>query len=215
MKHMFKMFDGVRIDHFRGIESYWDVPAEAKTAKEGSWKKGPGKDFVDKINEIKGENFVIAEDLGEITKEVYDLVQYSGFPGMRVLQFGFLDGSDNPHMPHNYINNCIAYTGTHDNNTLLGYVWELDEGKRKNLLSYCGYDNPDWNRGYDSIIRTMYASSGGLVILPIQDILGYGSDTRLNIPGKADGNWQFRITKEQLDEIDIAKYKRLCDLYKR
>ena len=215
MRHMFTMFDGVRIDHFRGIESYWSVPSDAKTAKEGSWKKGPGKAFVDKINEIKGENFIIAEDLGEITEAVYDLVNYSGFPGMRVLQFGFLDGSDNPHMPHNYINNCIAYTGTHDNNTLLGYVWELDDEKRKNLLNYCGYTDPEWNRGYDSIIRTIYASSAGLVILPIQDILGYGSDTRLNIPGKADGNWQFRITKNQLDEIDTSKYKKLCELYKR
>ena len=215
MRHMFTMFDGVRIDHFRGIESYWNVPAGAKTAKEGKWEKGPGKAFVDKINEIRGENFIIAEDLGEITDAVCDLVDYSGFSGMRVIQFGFLDGSDNPHMPHNYINNCIAYTGTHDNNTLLGYVWELDEEKRKNLLSYCGYTDPDWNRGYDSIIRTIYASSAGLVILPIQDILGYGSDTRLNIPGKADGNWQFRITKNQLDGIDISKYKKLCELYKR
>lgn len=215
LQNMFTLFDGVRIDHFRAIESYWSVDANEKTAKNGQWKTGPGKAFVDMINKIKGDKLIIAEDLGLITKEVEELVSYSGFPGMRVLQFGFIADDDTPHKPHNYINNCIAYTGTHDNNTLLGYVWELGENERKNLMEYCGYDNPDWNRGYDSIIRTIYASNAGIVILPIQDLLGYGSDTRLNIPGKADGNWQFRITREQLDEINKEKYKRWNFVYKR
>ena len=158
---------------------------------------------------------IIAEDLGDITKEVIDLVEYSGFPGMRVFQFGFLHDGDTPHKPHNYINNCIAYTGTHDNNTLLGYVWELDEYNRKNMLEYCGYTDANWDRGYDSIIRTIFMSNAGLVILPIQDLLGYGSDTRLNIPGKADGNWQFRITRQQLNSIDRNKYRKLNSMYKR
>ena len=142
-------------------------------------------------------------------------MEYSTFPGMRVLQFGFLDSNDNPHLPHNYPNNCIAYTDTHDNNTLLGYVWELDENTRKTMLEYCGYTSPDWNNGYDSIIRSIYSSNAGLVIFPIQDLLGYGSDTRLNIPGKADGNWQYRVTESQLGEISKEKYKRLNFLYKR
>lgn len=213
--NMLDMFDGVRIDHFRGLESYWSVPYSAKTAKEGKWEKGPGKDFIDEISKIAGDKLIIAEDLGNITKEVAELLEYSGYPGMRVLQFGFLDDSDTPHKPHNYINNSVAYTGTHDNNTLLGYVWELSEKDRKNMLEYCGYTDPDWNKGYDSIIRTMFLSNAGIVILPIQDLLGYGSDTRLNIPGKADGNWQFRITKQQLNEINKNKYKRLNYLYKR
>ena len=215
MNHMFAMFDAVRIDHFRGIESYWSVPGTAKTAMEGKWVKGPGKAFVDKMNEIKGDKLIIAEDLGEITREVEELVEYSGFPGMRVLQFGFLSDSDTPHLPHNYPNNSIAYTGTHDNNTLLGYVWELNEGQRKYMLEYCGYENENWDRCYDTIIRTLYASNAGIVIMPIQDLLCYGSDTRLNVPGRAEGNWQYRITKEQLDSIDRKKYIRLNDLYKR
>ena len=215
LSHMFEMFDGVRIDHFRAFESYWCIPADAKTAREGKWEKGPGKEFIDVINEVADGRLVIAEDLGDITEDVAKLVEYSGFPGMRVLQFGFLDDADTPHRPYNYINNCVAYTGTHDNNTLLGYVWDLDPATRTKLLEYCGYTAPDWDRGYDSIVRTMYASAAGILILPIQDLLGYGSDTRLNIPGKADGNWQYRVTHDQLGSIDRAKYRRLNSLYGR
>lgn len=215
LSHNFKMFDGVRIDHFRALESYWAVPADEETAKNGKWCKGPGMDLIEKIHLIQGENFVIAEDLGHITKEVEQLVCDSGFPGMRVFQFGFMNNENNPHLPHNYINNSIAYTGTHDNNTLLGYMWELDGWTKGRMLEYCGYTNPDWERGYDSIIRTIYASNAGLVILPIQDLLGYGSDTRLNIPGKADGNWQYRVTKEQINSIDKNKFKHFNELYHR
>lgn len=215
LKHMLDMFDGVRIDHFRAIDSYWSVPYTAEIAREGCWKKGPGKKLIDKLNELKGDKLIIAEDLGDINQDVVELVKYSGFPGMRVFQFGFFGDYNSLHTPHNYINNSVAYTGTHDNNTLLGYVWELDEGSRRDMLEYCGYTDPDWNKGYDSILRAIFRSNAGIVILPIQDILGYGSDTRLNIPGKADGNWQFRITREQLDSIDKEKFKRFNYLYGR
>lgn len=215
LRHMFSMFDGVRIDHFRGIESYWSVPGGAKTAAEGAWKKGPGKKFVDAVNAIKGDRLIIAEDLGDITEDVTKLVEYSGFPGMRVFQFGFLGDYDNPHMPHNYNRSTVAYTGTHDNNTLLGYVWELDDKTRREMLEYCGFTDADWNRGYDSILRSVFASNAALTIFPIQDLLGYGSDTRLNIPGKADGNWRFRTTGEQLANIDIQKFKRFNHIYRR
>lgn len=215
LRHMFSMFDGVRIDHFRGIESYWSIPGDAATAREGKWVKGPGKSFVDAVNAIKGDKLIIAEDLGEITEDVTELVRYSGFPGMRVFQFGFLSDGDNPHMPHNYNENTVAYTGTHDNNTLLGYVWELDDDRRRKMLEYCGYTDPDWNRGYDSILRSIYVSNAALAVFPIQDILGYGSDTRLNIPGKADGNWQFRITRDQLMGIDREKFKKFNAMYAR
>ncbi len=211
----FKLFDGIRIDHFRALESYWSVDEKAKTAREGSWQKGPGMDFIEKVNKIKGDKLIVAEDLGLITKEVEELVEKSGFPGMRVMQFAFLDDSDSTHLPHNYKNNSVAYTGTHDNNTLLGYVWEIGDEKRKRLMEYCGYTSPDWDKGYDHIIRTMYASSAGMLILPIQDILGYGADTRLNIPGRAEGNWMYRLTREQLCRIDKSKYKSLNTMYKR
>ncbi len=215
IKHMTNMFDGVRIDHFRGLESYWAVPYGEKTAKNGKWVKGPGMELISKINEAVGDKLIMAEDLGEITPEVEKLVKDSGYPGIRVFQFGFLGDYDNPHMPHNYCNNCVAYTGTHDNNTLLGYLWELDEGNKKRMLEYCNYLSSDWEKGYDSVLRAMFASCAGIVILPVQDLLGYGSDTRLNIPGKADGNWQFRITREQLDSIDKNKFRHFNELYKR
>ena len=215
IKHMTTMFDGVRIDHFRGLESYWAVPNGESTARNGKWMKGPGMDLINRINEVVGDKLIIAEDLGDITPEVEQLVKDSGYPGIRVFQFGFLGDYDNPHMPHNYCNNCVAYSGTHDNNTLLGYLWELDIDNKTRMLDYCNYHSSDWERGFDSILRALYASSSGLLILPIQDILGYGSDTRLNIPGKADGNWQFRITEEQLNGIDKNKFRHFNELYKR
>ena len=214
ISHMSKMFDAVRIDHFRGIESFWAVPADAKTAKAGSWVKGPGMDLINAIKSVAGDTEIIAEDLGDITPEVYKLVEDSGFPGMRVFQFGFLNDGDSSHKPHNYPSNCVAYTGTHDNNTLLGYLWELDDLSREKMLAYCGHSDR-WESGCESIIRTMFQSHAKLVIMPIQDLLGYGSDTRLNIPGKADGNWAYRITREQLDGIDKNRFKQLNKTYAR
>ena len=215
MRHMFMMFDGVRIDHFRGIESYWSVPYGALSAREGKWEKGPGESFIEAIKEISEDRLIIAEDLGDITKEVEMLVEKSGFPGMRVFQFGFLGEENSPHMPHNYNNKTVVYTGTHDNNTLLGYVWEQNEHERAAMLEYCGYFEKDWDKCYDSIFRTIYASGALLTIFPIQDLLGYGADTRLNTPGVAKGNWSYRVTKKQLDEINWKKFKRFNNLYAR
>ena len=212
---MTELFDGVRIDHFRGIESYYSIPADAETAKDGVWRKGPGLALIDAIKSVSGDRLLIAEDLGDITDAVHELVEKSGFPGMRVLQFGFQGDSDSPHLPHNYKNNCIAYTGTHDNNTLLGYVWELDADTRKRLLSYCGFEGDDWNSCYDSILRTMFASHAGLLILPVQDLLLYGSDTRLNVPGRSGGNWSYRITRGQLDGINRNKFRKWNSEYGR
>lgn len=212
--HNLKMFDGLRIDHFRGIESFFAVKNGEATAKNGRWIKGPGEKLVDAVKQTAGDKLIIAEDLGDITKEVESLLEYSGLPGMRVFQFSFL-GGDNPHLPHNYIKNCVAYSGTHDNNTLLGYLWELDEQTRQRMLCYCGFKGNDWGSGCDDIVRTLFASSAGLVILPIQDVLGYGSDTRMNRPGTAKGNWLYRVTKEQLCGIDKEKYLKLNRTYFR
>ncbi len=215
MKHVLNMFDGVRIDHFRAFESFWAVPKDAKTAKEGKWVKGPGMELINKFRDVSQDRLIIAEDLGIITKEVEKLVKDSGFPGMRVFQFGFLSDDDSVHKPHNYINNTVAYSGTHDNNTLLGYLWELGEAQRKNMLEYCGYTDSDWEKGYESIIRTILRSVAGLVILPVQDILKFGSDTRLNTPGTSENNWRYRVTRQQLSGIDRNYWKKLNELYKR
>ena len=215
IEHMLTLFDGVRIDHFRGLESYWSIPADAKTAKEGAWVKGPAEDMVDKIREVAGDRLIIAEDLGDITGDVVDLLNYSGFPGMRVLQFAFLGDRESPHLPHNYSDNCIAYTGTHDNNTLLGYIWETDDYTRRRIFSYCGYDGNDWVEGCRAIVKAMFASHADTVIFPIQDILLYGADTRMNTPGTSKHNWAFRVTKEQLDTVDRGYFAYLNDLYTR
>ncbi len=214
ISHMANMFDALRIDHFRGIESYWAVPATAETAKYGEWRKGPGMELIDVIKEAAGDALIIAEDLGDITPEVCELVKKSGFPGMRVFQFGFLSEYDNIHRPHNYPENCVAYTGTHDNNTLFGYLCELDENARNNVLRYCCHTRDSGN-GCESIIRTMLASHAGLVIMPIQDLLGYGSDTRMNTPGSRGTNWQYRITRDQLESIDKNRFRELNRLYSR
>jgi len=215
ISYMTKLFDGVRIDHFRAIESFWEIPYPAKTAKEGLMAKGPGMKLIEAIKESIGDTMIIAEDLGVITDDVVKLLKMSGFPGMRVFQFGFMGDKSSPHLPHNYPFNCVAYTGTHDNNTLLGYVWELDDVTRNNMFIYCGYNGKDWQKGCDAIIRTMLSSHAGLVILPMQDLLKFGADTRMNTPGKAEGNWRFRITKQQIDSIDRGKFRKLNEMYSR
>ena len=215
IRFMSEVFDGVRIDHFRGIESYFSIPADAKTARNGEWRKGPGIELVNTLKKAAGDAILIAEDLGDIDDNVRKLVDDSGLPGMRVLQFGFLSDSSSPHLPHNFINNSVAYTGTHDNNTLLGYIWELDDCTRKRVLEYCGFSGENWDLCYNEILRTMFASSAGLLVLPVQDLLLYGSDTRLNTPGRAEGNWSYRITKEQLMNIDKAKFRKWNELYGR
>ncbi len=211
---MFELFDGIRIDHFRAIESYWAVPYGEDTARNGKWIKGPGMDFVSAVKSVANDKLIIAEDLGDITNEVNELVAESGFPGMKVFQFGFF-GGDSTHKPHHYINNCVAYSGTHDNNTLLGYLWELNDENRKEMLEYCGYTDSDWNNGFEAMIKTILRSTAGIAILPIQDLLRYGADTRINTPGRADGNWTFRITKEQLDTINKDYFKKLNVMYAR
>lgn len=215
MEYMLTLFDGVRIDHFRAFESYWAVPADAETAKEGKWVKGPGEDFIDCLKEAARDKFIIAEDLGDITDEVRDLVKYSGFPGMRILQFAFLGDPNTPHLPHNYEKISVSYTGTHDNNTLLGYVWEAPEHERRQLLKYCGWYEERLEGSLDSILRVMFGTHSDIFIMPIQDVLQYGGDTRMNKPGSSDGNWSYRVTKEQICGIDKAKYLDMNKTYGR
>ena len=215
IRFMLELFDGVRIDHFRGLESYFSVPAGETTARNGSWIPGPGMDLIRAIEPYCKNKLMIAEDLGVITKEVQALVEESGFPGMRVLQFGFLGDENSPHLPHHYKNHCVAYTGTHDNNTLLGYVWELGEEQRRRMLEYFGFYGADWNRSYETILRAMFASHAGLLILPVQDLLLYGEDTRINRPGNSRGNWSYRIKREQLWEIRRDTFRGWNRLYGR
>ena len=213
--HSLEMFDGVRIDHFRAIESYWAVEATEETARNGKWIKGPGMDFINAIKEGHDDKLIIAEDLGDITDEVRALVEESGFPGMRVFQFGFLDDGNSIHMPHNYIKNSVAYSGTHDNNTIFGFLWESDKDTRRRALDYCGFSGGDWGGASPLFLRAIFASVSDLAIIPIQDFLMYGSDTRINTPGVAKGNWSYRVTKEQLDNANKEFFRSLNRIYKR
>jgi len=215
IEYMLTLSDGVRIDHFRGFESYFSIPAGAKSAKEGKWVKGPGRALIDAIKEIAGDKIIIAEDLGDITPKVESLRNYSGFAGMRVLQFAFLGDENTPHLPHNFDKNTIAYTGTHDNNTLLGYIWELDNATRERVFDYFGYNGNNFNEACEVILKSLLASVADTVIFPIQDLLIYGADTRMNTPGKADGNWAYRLTRGQLLNIDRKKCAHLNKLYGR
>lgn len=214
-----KHFDAVRIDHFRAFASYWEIPAD-KSAKYGEWVKGPGMKFFDEVKKQCPGLEIIAEDLGEIDDEVRALLRKTGFPGMGVIQFAFISDDDSTHLPHNYSTKTIGYTGTHDNNTILGWLWESDESSRRYALDYCGFSG-DWGEGgprsgvIRSIIRTLWRSSAICAIVPVQDLCGFGGDTRMNRPGIAGGNWEFRLTESAMGDIDGEFYKGLNRLYKR
>lgn len=220
MERALTLYDRVRIDHFRGLASYWAVPAEAKSAKEGHWEEGPGMGLFESLFKKIPNPKIIAEDLGAYGEDVVKLLKDSGFPGMRVIQFGFL-GGESSHLPHNYPAGCVAYTGTHDNNTLLGWLWELTPEERKMLLDYVGYKGDDWSKGgYDApcvraVIEAVWRSHAGTAILPFQDMCGFGKDTRMNIPGVPELNWRYRATDEVIGGIDKDYFRNINSLFGR
>ncbi|MHB1454930.1 MAG: 4-alpha-glucanotransferase [Saccharofermentanales bacterium] len=221
IREALQLFDYVRIDHFRGFESYWEVDATAKTAVKGAWRKGPAMKLFDKVSEVFGDANIIAEDLGDVTDEVRQFLADSRFPGMKVLQFAFDHKLDNEYLPHNYTKNCVAYTGTHDNNTTLGWLWEAEEDDRNFALDYAGYQGSEWGRGgagsasVYAITRTLWQSPAALAIVPMQDICGFGADARMNVPGTGTGNWRFRITGGQLAEVPAERWKRFNVTFRR
>ena len=215
MEYMLELFDGVRIDHFRAFESFWSVPKGATTAKAGRWVKGPGIELVEALKNSARGGLIIAEDLGDITDEVRALISEAGLPGMRVFQFAFLGDPESVHLPHNYPADCVAYTGTHDNNTTLGYVCELDLQTRRRVFDYCGYMGENLDTGATCVVRCVLASHADLAIISIQDLLGYGKDTRMNTPGRPEGNWRYRLTRSQLDSLDTDALFKLNELYGR
>lgn len=221
MDMAFQMYDVVRIDHFRAFSSYWAVPALAETAREGEWHPGPGMDFFRCLFKKYPDANIIAEDLGEIDDGVRKLMEETALPGMRIMQFGFIEEGDNIHLPHNYPQGSFAYTGTHDNNTILGWLWEATPQQRSWALEYCGFDGGDWAEGGSSsrscraMIRTLWQSPAKVAMVPIQDLCGFGKDTKMNVPGIANGNWAFRITKEQLKQIDPGWIRKLNKTYMR
>lgn len=209
-----KLYDVIRIDHFIGIVNFYSISAECLTAKEGEWRKGPGKKLTDAINKSIGSSNIIAEDLGILTQPVKDLIKSTGYPGMKIIQFAFDGGSSNEYLPHNYVtDNIVAYCGTHDNETLVGF---LDNQSKENIEFICKYLNVNKKSDIpNEIIRVLYASPARIIIVQTQDLLLLDNSARMNTPSTVGTNWKWRITKEQYDNIDIDKLKDYTILYGR
>lgn len=207
IEHSFKLFDVLRIDHFRGFDEYYSIPYGSNDAVKGEWKQGPKMDLFDAVRKKLGEKEIIAEDLGFITKGVEELLVETGFPGMRVFQFGFDKrdtGAKNSYLPHNYVKNCVAYTGTHDNPTIVSWFFEISNEEREAVRHYlCDKFTPD-SEIFLPIIGAVMRSQARLVIIPIQDYLGYDSRSRINKPSTTGSNWQWRLSKADLTG-DLAK----------
>jgi 4-alpha-glucanotransferase len=194
------LYDMVRIDHFRGLAACWAVPAGEKTARNGVWEPAPGAALLAALaGKLGMELPIVAEDLGFITEDVIALRTRFGLPGMRILQFGFdsresgrgLD-PQNPFLPHNYVPDCVAYTGTHDNDTLAGWLESASSDERAFIGSYLGYVQGDT---VQALLREAMKSAAGLAIFPMQDLLGLGSKARMNTPSTIGGNWSWRLTE--------------------
>ena len=190
------MVDIVRIDHFRGFAGYWEIPGDALTAVDGRWVPGPGADLFHAIRAALGDLPIIAEDLGEITPDVFALRDQFGLPGMKILQFAF-SGPDNAFLPHHYSPNCVAYTGTHDNDTSLGWYRTAPAQERDYYHRYLSHDNADVP---GDMLRAIWGSVAVFAIAPLQDFLRMGAEARMNFPGKVGGFWTWRMDERVLDE---------------
>jgi len=212
MRTTLELFDLVRIDHFRGFESYWSIPGDAETAIDGHWVPGPGNALFKALQAAFPYLPVVAEDLGVITPEVEALREYWNFPGMKILQFAFDGSADNPYLPHNHRNNAVVYTGTHDNDTTPGWVQQLSEDGKRYTCDYlgCNAASLSW-----ALIRTAMASTARLAVVPLQDFLGLGSEARMNVPGEQEGNWRWRFSWDQLPADLNDRMRQLVQLYGR
>jgi 4-alpha-glucanotransferase len=205
--------DIIRLDHFRGFESYWAVPADAETAAKGRWMKGPGADLFRAAETALGRLPIIVEDLGLITRRVKALRDELGFPGMKVLQFAFTDDPDDAYVPHNYDQtNCVVYTGAHDNDTTGGWWQSLDQTERSRVQVYLGRHGDDisWD-----LIRLALMSVADRAIFPLQDVLAVGSEGRMNTPGRMSGNWGWRYTDDMLSDWVGERLRGLTEVYGR
>lgn len=208
-----KLYDVIRIDHFRGFESYWSVPYGAKTAKEGRWVKGPGMALVGVLTSWFRDLEYIAEDLGYLTPEVQQLLKDSGLPGMKILEFAFDSREPSNYLPHTYTENCVCYPGTHDNTTILGWQKEADKADLAMAKTYLGLNEEEgflWG-----IIRGGMSSVANLFIAQMQDYLELGPEARMNTPGLPSGNWQWRMQKGQITPALVKKLASVTKLYGR
>lgn len=214
MKNAFLLYDIVRIDHFRGFESFYCIKYGEETARDGFWRKGPGMELFDAFYEEFGDNLpIIAEDLGFLTKEVKELLKKSGFPGMKVLQFAFDAREDSDYMPHNYERNCVVYTGTHDNDTVMGWT---RSAAPEDVYKARRYMHVDDNEGFNwAMIRTAMMSVADTAILMMPDFMGLGSEARINTPSTIGGNWLWRINGGCINDWLAGIIRENTELYGR
>jgi 4-alpha-glucanotransferase len=212
LKRNLEQVDLLRLDHFRGFVAAWHIPAGETTAVNGRWVDGPGRQFFDRLTADLGPLPLIAEDLGLITADVHQLREALGYPGMRVLQFALGGGPDSPHWPHSFERNTVAYTGTHDNDTTNGWYDKLDAAARKQLGDYLGRPTED---AAEDVARLAWASVAALAVAPLQDLLGLGTEARMNVPGVAEGNWRWRFRPEQFQPGVIERLAEWTTVYNR
>jgi 4-alpha-glucanotransferase len=214
-KNLFSFVDIIRIDHFLGFEHYWSVPNGSLTAQFGEWKPGPSHSIFEALEKKLGKLPIIAEDLGVITPAVEKLRDDFGFPGMKILQFAFGDGEDNPYLPHNFDENCVVYTGTHDNETTVGWYQNLPEHVKNHVRSYLSYLNfTDWEVGW-KMIEAALNSKAVMAIAPLQDYIGLDNRARFNLPGTIDRNWRWRFQSHQISNEIASAIKMMVKKAKR
>jgi 4-alpha-glucanotransferase len=205
------LFDWMRIDHFRGFDACWEIPAEEETALNGRWVAAPGHALLRALREVFTPLPLIAEDLGTITPGVGALREAFDIPGMTVAQFGFDGNPHNPYLPHNHTPRSVTYTGTHDNDTSLGWFRSLPEGLQSHVLDYLGY-GPEMP---DALVRAVLASCARLAVVPMQDVLGLGEEGRMNTPSTTAGNWGWRFRWEDVDAARLARFRHWVEMYGR
>ena len=217
MEYCFALYDLVRVDHFRGFDEYYSIPYGQDTAVNGKWEQGPGIEIFRKMEEYFGKKElpIIAEDLGFLTPSVYRLLEETGFPGMKVLEFAFEEGGRSPYLPHNYTQNCVVYTGTHDNDTLAGWYKAMDIEQKEFSIEYLGNSLTPVDQVHWDFIRLALRSVAELAVIPVQDYLGLGTEARTNEPSTIGKNWRWRLLKGQLDEKTLRRCRKLAEAYGR
>ena len=215
MEYSFRMYDVVRVDHFRGFDEYYSIPAGSENAIHGTWEKGPGIEVFQKMQEKFGKLDIIAEDLGFLTPSVLKLVKDTGFPGMKVLEFAFDSREESDYLPHNYTTNCVVYTGTHDNNTIRGWYEEMDEADRQLSVDYMNNAHTPGGEIHWDFVRLALSSVAKLAVIPVQDYLGLGGEARINTPSTLGENWRWRMLSGEITDEIAVKCRKMAKLYGR
>jgi 4-alpha-glucanotransferase len=212
LRQLFKQVDMVRIDHFRGFAGYWEIPASEPTAVIGRWVKGPGIPFFQAMHDQLGDLPIIAEDLGVITPDVEELRDTFDFPGMKILQFAFGGERNSSFLPHTFHPNCVVYTGTHDNETTIGWYLNASPAEQDYVRRYLSRDGRDiaWD-----LTRLAHMSVADTAVIPLQDLFSLGNEARMNLPGRASGNWQWRYTSPMLTDHIANRLREMTELYGR